>query len=246
MKKIATLLILIAVFSSGFAQAGIIDSLKQQLQVTTEDSLKADIYTKIATCYLDFDSAPNTYTKRIYQENAINYTMAALHLFSKRADTTGLKISYTNLSKAYRSQNKFAQAKWFVLQANALSRQQNNVNDIINSLVELASIKMDIRDYNLARKDLNEALRLSVLNNSIDDNAQVKQAFTRLYNFIKVTDEENIFINANLLKASTYASLTSKKKAVKTTKMTTATSKRKIYAVSNKKVDTNNAVVVSL
>jgi tetratricopeptide (TPR) repeat protein len=242
MKKLATLLILLSALSFGHAKAGIIDSLKQQLQVATEDSLKADIYAKLATCYLNFEAAPNTYTKHVYQENAINYTMLALHLYSKRADTTGLRISYSNLAKAYRAQNKFAQAKWFVLQANALSRQQKSIKDVVSTLVDLAAIKMDIHDYNLARKDLNEALRLAVVNNLMNEDIHLKQAFTRLYNFIKVTDEENIFTNDNLLKPSTYAVVTFKKrtpgKGVKA-----ITSKRKIYTVSNKKVTDTNTIV---
>ncbi|MBS7563052.1 hypothetical protein KHS38_01430 [Mucilaginibacter sp. Bleaf8] len=241
MKKTATLYILFAISFLNFAYADSIDSLKQKLQVTTIDSAKADIYTRLAGCYMNFDSAPNRYTKRIYSENAINYTMLALHLYSKISDTTGLRNSYSDLAKAYRSQNKFAQAKWFVLQANYLARQQKDTKYIISTLVDLAGIKMDIKDYNLAKKDLKEALRLTVLNNLLEQDTKIKPAFTRLYASTKVADDENIFINNNLLKASAYPTVTLAKPAVKKSK--SPTSKKKFYSVSNTQITAEPAIV---
>ena len=192
MKKI-TLLFAFFIFFGIAAKATPLDSLKQQLQLTTNDTTKAIIYTQIAKCYLGLISSPGTYTKRINQENAINYTMLAMHLYYKQNDTTGLVTSYSYLSNAYRSQKKYAQAKWFILQANTLSRRQNATPNIINTLVDLASIKMDIKDYNLAKKDLKEAHRLAKANKLIEQDSTVKESYTRLYTYIQVPPSENVF-----------------------------------------------------
>ena len=175
------------------AMANPLDSLKQQLQITTDETVKASIYSQMANCYLGATNVTNAYTKRINQENAINYTMLAMHLYYKQNDTTGMVNSYSNLSKAYRTQRKFAQAKWFILQANTLSRKQNSIPGIVNTLNDLAAIKMDIKDYNLAKKDLKEAHRLAWRNKLTEQDSLVKVSYTRLYTYIQVPSSENVF-----------------------------------------------------
>jgi tetratricopeptide (TPR) repeat protein len=192
MKKLLLLFTSI-IFISVTVKANPLDSLKQQLQLTTNDTLKAVIYTKMADCYLAQTRLATGYSKRINAENAINYTMLAMHLYSRQNDTTGLVTSYSNLSKAYRTQSKYAQAKWFILQANTLSRRQKSIPNVVNTLVDLAAIKIDIKDYNLAKKDLKEAHRLAKANNLLDLDSTVKESYTRLYSFIQVPASENVF-----------------------------------------------------
>lgn len=241
MKSLSILsIILFSIISRSFA--GNLDSLKQQLQITTIDSAKAAIYTRMVDYYLDENNAPNRYTKRINAENAINYTMLALHIYSKNDDTTGLKTSYINLSKAYRMQHLYAQAKWFILQANTLARQQAKVDDIIGTLVQLAAIKMDIHDYKLANRDLKEALRWSLHNDSLQVN-EIKKSYTRLYTYITVPTEENIFADgSNLLKISAAEPVTSSKAIANKHKKAVA-GKRKFYAVNNNKQTDENRTV---
>ncbi|MFD1255634.1 hypothetical protein ACFQ3S_02395 [Mucilaginibacter terrae] len=182
---------LLLVALAGFSNP--LDSLKQQLQLTTDDTQKASIYLQLAACYMEPQNAPNAYTKRINQENAINYTMLAMKVYYRKDDTTGLVSSYSNLSKAYRAQYKYAQAKWFILQANTLSRRQNSIPAIITTLVDLAAIKIDIKDYKLAKKDLKEAHRLAMANNLIVQDSVVKLSYTRLYTYLQVPPSENVF-----------------------------------------------------
>jgi tetratricopeptide (TPR) repeat protein len=192
MKKILLLtayLLLVAL--AGFSNP--LDSLKQQLQLTTDDTQKASIYLQMAACYLEPQNATNPYTKRINQENAINYTMLAMKVYYRKDDTTGLVSSYSNLSKAYRAQKKYAQAKWFILQANTLSRRQHSTQSIIGTLVDLAAIKMDIKDYKLAKKDLKEAHRLAMANKLTAQDSLVKESYTRLYTYIQVPPNENVY-----------------------------------------------------
>src|SRR6187402_2543586 len=138
-----------------------LDSLKQIVKITESDSLKAGVYAQIAAQYLKYDTISSKKAKANYQNEAVNYTMLALHGYSKYNDTLGMRTCFNNLAKVYRSQRKFSQAKWFILQSNTISRTLNDSPNIITSLLELANIKMDIKDYSLAMRDLNEALQLT-------------------------------------------------------------------------------------
>ncbi len=168
-----------------FASISDIDSLKQKLQNTTNDSLKAYVYVELAQCYIRHDSLSTQYQKWNFQNEALRYTMLGLHLFSRYSDTTGLRISFSNLSKVYHEQKKYSEAKWFILQANVLAREKKDWQNIISTLIELAGIKADIGDYKLAVQDLNEALKLSADNYYPDREAAVQKAFYYLYNRMK-------------------------------------------------------------
>jgi len=236
MKKIL-LLAAYSLFIITAVKANPIDSLKQKLQLTTNDSLKAIIYSQMAECYLSNVNSTNAYTKRISQENAVNVTMQAMRLYYKHNDTTGLVNSYRNLSKGYRSQRKFAQAKWFILQANTLSRQQKSTPDIINTLVDLADIKMDINDFNLAKRDLKEAHLLAVKNKFFECDSLVKIGFSRLYTVIHVPENENIFTQSPQdLRAELRAlDLLNAKKAVTIKPIIKSFSKKKVLTAANKR-----------
>jgi len=190
MKKIAlfTLLLLtvfkLSAFSTDrdsteqhFPFANIIDSLQQQLKQATNDSLKAGIYTQIAAKYLDYDTISNKQTKRYYQEKALSYTLLALHGYSRYNDTAGLRTSFNNLSKVYRSQNKYPQAKWFILQSNTIAREQNDIPNIISSL-------------NMG--DLNEALKLATVNHYPKAESAIQQSYAILYSRLKDYTKEAI------------------------------------------------------
>lgn len=157
-----------------------VDSLKKQLQYSA-DSLKGQIYTHIAMQYMEYDTISNKKTRVEYQEAALSNTMSALHYFSRYNDTTGLRICFDHLATVYHAQKKYAQAKWFILQSNTLARLKNDVPNIISSLIELASIKKDIKDYSLAMRDLNEALNLSSKNHFARQESQVQLSYAMLY-----------------------------------------------------------------
>ena len=162
-----------------------IDSLKHELNAIVDDSLKAPLYTRIASEYLKYDTIKSKKQRRACQNEAINNTMSAIHYYSKYNDTTGLRISFDALAKVYHAQHKYPQAKWFILQSNTLSRIKNDNVNIISSLIELSSIKTDIRDYTLAMRDLNEALMISSKNHMPQQQSQVQLHFALLYNVMK-------------------------------------------------------------
>ena len=182
MKKLLILTLFILAGVKLQAATTDLDSLKQKLQLITNDSLKAPVYTEIAGLYLKYDTISNRRRKIYYQTEALNYTMMSLHLYSRYSDSTGLRISFDNLAKVYSSQRKFSQAKWFILQSNNISRIKNDIPNIIASLVKLSTVKMEIRDYKLAMRDLNEALTLSIANKIPQMEAAVQKNFGYLYN----------------------------------------------------------------
>lgn len=65
--------------------------------------------------------------------------------------------NFSDLARLYVQQNRFSEAKWYFLQSNFLSRQQNNDKLTINNLINLAGVKADIGDFSLAQQDLFEA-----------------------------------------------------------------------------------------
>lgn len=182
MKKLLTLIIFFLAATNVFADTRDLDSLKSKLQLTTNDTLKGGIYKQIAAQYLQYDTIKHSGVKRYYQDEALNYTMLALHNFSYYNDTLGMRTCFDYLSKVYQSQGKYSQAKWFLLQSNKISRDQKDTEGIITSLVRLSNVKMSNKDYKLAMRDLNEALLLSTKNKMLKLEALVQQNYAYLYN----------------------------------------------------------------
>lgn len=184
-----------------------LDSLKQELINNPYDSLKAGIYTQIAAHYLNYDKITNKREKTHYQNEAISYTLLAMRNYSKYYDTVGMRNSFDNLVKVYRAQRKFSQAKWFVLQSNTLSRAIHDVPNIIASLIQLAAIKTEIKDYSLAMRDLNEALKLSTNNRMPKTEVRVQESYAWLYSKMKNYTKEAAalkrrdFLNDSIQKA---------------------------------------------
>ena len=244
MKKLTTIAVIFVLSMARLWAAPVADTLKQQLSIVS-DSLKGPIFTQIAAGYLHYDTVKSKAKKLEYQEKALNYTMQALHYYSKYNDTTGLRLSFDNLAKVYYAQKKYTQAKWFILQSNTLSRDKNDVPNIITSLLVLASIKTDISDYGLAMRDLDEALQLSVNNHYAQNESAVQESYAMLYtrtgdmpkaalalkrhNFID--DSIRKSEEANLIaKAKTKDSLLNKKK------LYTSNNKKLYKTLSSKKI----------
>lgn len=176
----------------------VISSLKNQLDTLSNDSLKSGIYAQLAAEYLKYDTIGSRKTKLRFQNEALNYSYLALHLYSRYDDSVGMRNCFDNLARVYHSQKKYPQAKWFILQSNTLSRALNDVPNITASLVKLASIKMDIKDYSLAMRDLNEALQLSVTHQDPRAESIVQYNYAMLYNRMKNYSKGTIAFNRHL------------------------------------------------
>jgi hypothetical protein len=69
--------------------------------------------------------------------------------------------NFSDLAELYIQLHRFSEAKWYLLQSNYLSRQQNDNKHTISNLISLAIIKIDIGDLALARTDLLEARNIA-------------------------------------------------------------------------------------
>lgn len=89
--------------------------------------------------------------------------------------------NFSDLARLYVHQNRFSEAKWFLLQSNIISRQQNDDKHTVSNLIQLALIKANIGDYELAQQDLGEAYDIALLRGFKDDLKEI----TKDIKFIK-------------------------------------------------------------
>ncbi|WP_462265859.1 hypothetical protein [Mucilaginibacter sp.] len=237
MKKIVLLATFVISFTAS-AFASDLDSLKQQLQFNLTDTAKACLYLKMAQAYLNLKSPNRVYRSR-NSENAVNYSMLALHLYSKMEDTTGLKNSYSSLGKAYHAGHQYTQAKWFMIQSTILAKGQKDVPTMISSLIELANIKMESGEYKTAKKDLNYAMNLSSKYNLPDYQSDIAQGLVLADNGIKrISDDEDVTSLSNTVSGS--STIITEQPVIKSAKFKAVTKSNKYRS---KLVKTNNIAV---
>jgi hypothetical protein len=70
--------------------------------------------------------------------------------------------NFSDLADIYLRQNRFSEAKWYLLQSNTIARNTDNSRHLIDNLVTLASIKSIIGETALALSDLQEAHAIAV------------------------------------------------------------------------------------
>ncbi len=69
--------------------------------------------------------------------------------------------NFSDLAQVYIQLHRLSEAKWYFLQSNQISREENDDKHTISNLVALAGVKVDIGDIASARADINEALDLA-------------------------------------------------------------------------------------
>jgi hypothetical protein len=77
--------------------------------------------------------------------------------------------NFSDLAHLYIQQNRFSEAKWYLLQSNLISREQNDDKHTIANLIDLATIKSGLGDYTQAQQDLTEAHDLANTRGFMDD-----------------------------------------------------------------------------
>jgi hypothetical protein len=65
--------------------------------------------------------------------------------------------NFSDLAALYIQQNRFSEAKWYLLQSNAISMEENDDKHTITNLLALAGIKIQIGELTLAMADLQAA-----------------------------------------------------------------------------------------
>ena len=70
--------------------------------------------------------------------------------------------NFTALAVLYLQQNRFSEAKWYLLQSNNIAKQGTDTRHVLDNLYLLAQIKSAIGEQTLAMADLQEARELAV------------------------------------------------------------------------------------
>jgi hypothetical protein len=83
--------------------------------------------------------------------------------------------NFSALADLYVLQNRFSEAKWYLLQSNTISREQNDDKHTISNLLNLAAIKSAIGETALARLDLQEAHDLANSKGFVADVATIEK-----------------------------------------------------------------------
>jgi hypothetical protein len=190
LKKTIRLFIVLFITNNIYGQSPSPDSLSRAAYVKKQTS-KGDSLTRIAL----------TVAKPGASNAQLNHALAqidnALHIYSKYRYLDGVRQSFDNLAFIYRLQKKHSQEKWYILQSNTLSRQRLDTPHIISSLISLATVKQDIKDYTLAEQDLTEAAGLAQKTANTNTRILVLQSLARVYE--KGNDLKNAANTLNLI-----------------------------------------------
>src|ERR1700712_4844206 len=83
--------------------------------------------------------------------------------------------NFSDLAALYVKLRRLSEAKWYLLQSNNISRQENDDKHTISNLVSLAAIKIDIGDIPSAKADLREARDLARLHGMLTETADIEK-----------------------------------------------------------------------
>ncbi|MBC7916107.1 MAG: tetratricopeptide repeat protein [Pyrinomonadaceae bacterium] len=148
-------------------------SYSKKLSETSDDK------TGIANSYVRLAEVFRNQKKYSIGERLI--IKSALPLYRSSGYKAGRIDCFDGLGKIYHSQKRYSEAKWFFIQANTQARALNDQEGIIISLINLGGVKIDIGDYNLAKRDFKEAEALAQKKGDLVLIVGVKQAYAELY-----------------------------------------------------------------
>jgi len=94
--------------------------------------------------------------------------------------------NFSDLARLYIRQNRYAEAKWYLLQSNFISRNQNDDHHTIANLIDLATIKAGLGDYAQAMQDLTEAHDIACLRDFKEEEAIIEKKILSLKQTPKV------------------------------------------------------------
>ncbi|MES2378516.1 MAG: hypothetical protein V4553_18130 [Bacteroidota bacterium] len=77
--------------------------------------------------------------------------------------------NFSDLAALYLQQNRFSEAKWYLLQSNTIARQAENTRHLLDNLLILADIKTTIGETVLAMVDLQEAHDIATTKGMLTD-----------------------------------------------------------------------------
>ncbi|MEJ6982036.1 hypothetical protein WG906_16320 [Pedobacter sp. P351] len=155
----------------GNATENVLTAIKQYEKLNDKAGLGLS-YVKFAEIYR---------RKKQYKKAEKLILKNALPYLSRAGSRAGRIKCFDVLGKVYYNQKRYSEAKWFFIQANTESRNVNDVESIISSLVNLGKVKIDIGDFDLAKRDLKEAKSLASELKNLFLMANVEEAFSVFY-----------------------------------------------------------------
>ncbi|MBE7178070.1 MAG: hypothetical protein INR69_16830 [Mucilaginibacter polytrichastri] len=94
-------------------------------------------------------SEAEAYIKRAYQLN------------NRKGNNAGLQDNFTQLARLYFAQKRYSEARWYYLQAKRVATERQNDEDVVQSVIGLATVHAQGGDLFSARRDLREAQTLA-------------------------------------------------------------------------------------
>jgi hypothetical protein len=125
----------------------------------------------------------NTAYTYLAQESVMMKTAQHNMRFRVYADAS---YNFSDLARLYIRQNRYAEAKWYLLQSNLISRTQNDDKHTIANLIDLATIKAGLGDYVQALQDLTEAHDLACLRDFKEEETAINKKILYLKQTPKV------------------------------------------------------------
>lgn len=116
-----------------------------------------------------------------YNDAETDIIRKALPLFSSVGNKRGRMLCFTTLSELYMIQKRYSEAKWYLLQADALTDILNDKEAKVANLIKLAEVKNAIGDHDLALDNYKLAEQLSLENNFTEKLAEIKGEIGETY-----------------------------------------------------------------
>ncbi len=107
---------------------------------------------------------------RVAEDVVLN---VVLRTYAKLGNKTGEMNSYQELGKIYLDAGRFTESLWFFTQQGILAQQTSNKHSYIESVLDIARLKIKKREYSLATADLNRAEILAKNANTTQFQAQI-------------------------------------------------------------------------
>jgi len=83
--------------------------------------------------------------------------------------------NFSDLAKLYIKQKRLSEAKWYLLQSTTLSKRTNDDRHTVANLMDLALVKADMGNIDLAQQDLGEACDLATAHSWNDNVAAIEK-----------------------------------------------------------------------
>jgi hypothetical protein len=103
-----------------------------------------------------------------------------LPMLTRYGDGYNMYHSFMTLGRSYAAQKKYTQSKWFFIQSNTIAKKIGYRSGELFSLIELAKVKVTIKDKSLALQDYRTAAALATKIRFTNTLADINREIRRL------------------------------------------------------------------